>query len=66
MVLDSRSEEGKRLSPAHVSQPHNPLTLSQELIKVNALQVAPAELEAVLLEFDPVAESVLRKTSSIN
>lgn len=29
----------------------------QELIKVNALQVAPAELEAVLLEFDPVADA---------
>lgn len=31
--------------------------LQQELIKVNALQVAPAELEAVLLEFDPVADA---------
>ncbi|KAK3215803.1 hypothetical protein GRF29_8g1158309 [Pseudopithomyces chartarum] len=29
----------------------------KELIKVNALQVAPAELEAVLLEFDPVADA---------
>jgi 4-coumarate--CoA ligase len=29
----------------------------QELIKVNALQVAPAELEAVLLEFDPIADA---------
>jgi 4-coumarate--CoA ligase len=57
MVLDSRSEEGERLSPAYVSQPHSLLTLSQELIKVNALQVAPAELEAVLLEFDPVADA---------
>jgi 4-coumarate--CoA ligase len=33
------------------------LTCTQELIKVNALQVAPAELEAVLLEFDPVADA---------
>lgn len=31
--------------------------MEQELIKVNALQVAPAELEAVLLEFDPVADA---------
>jgi 4-coumarate--CoA ligase len=30
---------------------------TQELIKVNALQVAPAELEAVLLEFDPIADA---------
>ncbi|KAL5116307.1 hypothetical protein ACEQ8H_005765 [Pleosporales sp. CAS-2024a] len=29
----------------------------KELIKVNALQVAPAELEAVLLEFDPIADA---------
>jgi 4-coumarate--CoA ligase len=29
----------------------------QELIKVNALQVAPAELEAVLLENDHVADA---------
>lgn len=29
----------------------------QELIKVNALQVAPAELEAVLLEFDAVTDA---------
>jgi acyl-coenzyme A synthetase/AMP-(fatty) acid ligase len=29
----------------------------KELIKVNALQVAPAELEAVLLEYDPVADA---------
>ncbi|KAH7561618.1 hypothetical protein BM1_02722 [Bipolaris maydis] len=29
----------------------------KELIKVNALQVAPAELEAVLLQFDPVADA---------
>lgn len=27
------------------------------MIKVNALQVAPAELEAVLLEFDPIADA---------
>lgn len=31
--------------------------IPQELIKVNALQVAPAELEAVLLEFDPIADA---------
>lgn len=30
---------------------------TQELIKVNALQVAPAELEAALLEFDPIADA---------
>jgi 4-coumarate--CoA ligase len=29
----------------------------KELIKVNALQVAPAELEAVLLEFDAIADA---------
>ncbi|KAL6706989.1 hypothetical protein ACN47E_004939 [Coniothyrium glycines] len=29
----------------------------KELIKVNALQVAPAELEAVLLEFNPIADA---------
>ncbi|KAL1596476.1 hypothetical protein SLS60_009122 [Paraconiothyrium brasiliense] len=29
----------------------------KELIKVNALQVAPAELEAVLLEYDPIADA---------
>ena len=29
----------------------------QELIKVNALQVAPAELEAVLLQFPPIADA---------
>ncbi|CAE7030508.1 hypothetical protein CFE70_004198 [Pyrenophora teres f. teres 0-1] len=29
----------------------------QELIKVNALQVAPAELEAALLEFNPIADA---------
>ena len=33
------------------------LIYMQELIKVNALQVAPAELEAVLLEFDPIADA---------
>ena len=32
------------------------LTTSQELIKVNGLQVAPAELEAVLLEHPSVAD----------
>jgi 4-coumarate--CoA ligase len=44
---------------------HNPLYLLhyqtdefQELIKVNGLQVAPAELEAALLEFDPIADAV--------
>ncbi|CAI6334839.1 unnamed protein product [Periconia digitata] len=31
----------------------------KELIKVNSLQVAPAELEAVLLEFDPVADAAV-------
>ncbi|RMZ73038.1 4-coumarate- ligase 2 [Pyrenophora seminiperda CCB06] len=29
----------------------------KELIKVNGLQVAPAELEAALLEFDPIADA---------
>ncbi|EOA86662.1 hypothetical protein ACJQWK_08609 [Exserohilum turcicum] len=29
----------------------------KELIKVNALQVAPAELEAALLQFDPIADA---------
>jgi acyl-CoA synthetase (AMP-forming)/AMP-acid ligase II len=33
------------------------LIYMQELIKVNALQVAPAELEAVLLELDPIADA---------
>jgi 4-coumarate--CoA ligase len=32
---------------------------SQELIKVNALQVAPAELEAVLLSHDLVADAAV-------
>lgn len=31
----------------------------QELIKVNALQVAPAELEAVLLEHDDIADAAV-------
>ncbi|PVH95803.1 acetyl-CoA synthetase-like protein [Periconia macrospinosa] len=31
----------------------------KELIKVNALQVAPAELEAVLIEFDPIADAAV-------
>lgn len=35
------------------------LTGPQEMIKVNALQVAPAELEAVLLEFDPIADAAV-------
>jgi 4-coumarate--CoA ligase len=35
------------------------LTQLQELIKVNALQVAPAELEAVLLENDDVADAAV-------
>jgi 4-coumarate--CoA ligase len=33
------------------------LIISQELIKVNALQVAPAELEAALLEHDGIADA---------
>jgi 4-coumarate--CoA ligase len=37
----------------------NANNMLQELIKVNALQVAPAELEAVLLEFDPVADAAV-------
>jgi 4-coumarate--CoA ligase len=35
------------------------LTVRQELIKVNALQVAPAELEAVLLENDDIADAAV-------
>jgi len=41
----------------HITQSSD-ITL-QELIKVNALQVAPAELEAVLLEFDAVADAAV-------
>jgi acyl-coenzyme A synthetase/AMP-(fatty) acid ligase len=32
---------------------------AQELIKVNGLQVAPAELEAVLLEHDGIADAAV-------
>jgi 4-coumarate--CoA ligase len=32
---------------------------SQELIKVNALQVAPAELEGVLLENEHIADAAV-------
>jgi acyl-CoA synthetase (AMP-forming)/AMP-acid ligase II len=39
-------------SPARITA-----NTTQELIKVNALQVAPAELEAVLLEYDPIADA---------
>lgn len=35
------------------------LTDIQELIKVNAFQVAPAELEAVLLEHEHIGSSIL-------
>ena len=35
------------------------LLILQELIKVNALQVAPAELEAVLLEHEHVADAAV-------
>lgn len=35
------------------------LNLNQELIKVNALQVAPAELEAALLEHDDIADAAV-------
>jgi 4-coumarate--CoA ligase len=54
LVLDCRSEEGE-----HGSSSGYPRYTQncQELIKVNALQVAPAELEAVLLEFDPIADA---------
>ena len=41
----------------HVSVWIDVLIYMQELIKVNALQVAPAELEAVLLELDPIADA---------
>lgn len=41
----------------HISVWIEVLIPMQELIKVNALQVAPAELEAVLLEFDPIADA---------
>lgn len=37
--------------------PSKVLTVVQELIKVNALQVAPAELEAVLLENEDIADA---------
>lgn len=57
MVLDSRSKEGKPLCSTRISRPYSLLILTQELIKVNALQVAPAELEAALLEFDPIADA---------
>jgi 4-coumarate--CoA ligase len=54
LVLDCRSEEGEHdSSSGDLHYIHN----CQELIKVNALQVAPAELEAVLLEFDPIADA---------
>lgn len=33
--------------------------MGQELIKVNALQVAPAELEAVLLEHEHIADAAV-------
>ena len=36
-----------------------PTEQNQEMIKVNALQVAPAELEAVLLENDDVADAAV-------
>lgn len=35
------------------------LSLNQELIKINALQVAPAELEAALLEHDDIADAAV-------
>jgi 4-coumarate--CoA ligase len=35
----------------------------QELIKVNAFQVAPAELEAVLLENDDIADAAVVGTT---
>jgi 4-coumarate--CoA ligase len=44
----------RKLAP---NNQHMLINSQQELIKVNALQVAPAELEAVLLEFDPVADA---------
>lgn len=42
---------------SHQSPTFTHTDIRQELIKVNALQVAPAELEAVLLEFDPIADA---------
>lgn len=46
----------KKVSRGHHSELHT-ANIAKELIKVNALQVAPAELEAVLLEHDHVADA---------
>ena len=61
MVLDCGSIEGKSVNnltgtDSSWSSRSANIGLRQELIKVNGLQVAPAELEALLLQHDQIAD----------